>query len=351
MRVIQELEQRICRCASRVELFGGGDEKVAEYGHEGMAGLLVEDAYEFLLSRRVPGLPTRTQLSSHLDPPVRLNVLSKFLGGAPPRGTDWFRHARTILRYLLLGDNPDVRGQRVEVAERIDDYFFRNFKAKESTPFFRRSRRQYGMPCSQKELAGEIAWIVRERDLTGQPAELLWVSGGLAYFPSGVDTRLAREVVLALRGEVRVTFVYYPDIGRHGPRANLDDFFSNNQEAKDTPYLELDLMKATNVNRWWEFSGVTFTYLYLAASRGTETFETLYCVRGAQSGPLSDELLPLALRANADELDTFMKWWARVKHLATVNTYSTAAPPGVARTERMQAEARGKPEKQKKQQV
>lgn len=334
-RVLQELEQRLCRCLCRVDLFGGSNEMVAEYGHEGMAGLLIQDAYDFL-EQQVPDLPTRTQLGWHIiQPSVRLNVLSKFLAGTSPRGTDWFRHARTLLRYLLLGDSPDSDGQRAEAAARIDDYFFRNFKAQESTPFFRRARRQHGTPCSHKELAGELAWVTRQRALTTRPAEVIWVSGGPAYFPTGTDTRLTTEVATALQDQVRVTFVYHPGGGgKHGVKANLDDFFTDQPAVKDTPYCELDLSAADQVDRWWEYCSGAFSFLYLAAHRDTEIDETLYYVRGSQPGQNSDELIPLALRATAGDLEMFLKWWGRVKHLAVLNPDTSADHPplAVART-------------------
>jgi hypothetical protein len=298
-----------------------------------MAGLLIQDAYNFL-AQRVPSLPTRTQLAAYIiQPSVRLNVLRKFLDGTPPRGTDWFLHARTLLRYLLLGDNPETAGTQRDIFDRIDEYFFRAFKEQESTPFFRRARRQHGIPASPKELAGEIAWVVRQRTLSNRPAEVIWVSGGPAYFPTGADNRLKKEVASALHGEVRVTFAYHPGGGKHGVRANLDDFFADHQGVKDTPYFDLDLGRANKTDRWWEYCSGVFSYLYLAAHRDNDTDETLYYVRGTQAGHSSDEQIHLALRATPSDLELFLNWWERVQQFAQVNPNTSSVPPrGVTRT-------------------
>ena len=231
MADLQDLEQRLCRCVSRVELFGGNDPVATEYGYQGMAGLLINETYDFL-SHRSSDFPTKTRLGALVKPTIRLNVLSKFLEGKPPRTTDWFRHARFWLKYLLLGEHPETTGDRFVVFERIDEYFFRNMKPNEPTAYFQRVRWQHGTPCSPKEIAGEIAWFNRHHQLTQLPTELIWVSGGPMIFAEGTKRRVAEVTAAAITTGVQVFVAFHSAAAGNVVRSNLDEFFLDYPNVK-----------------------------------------------------------------------------------------------------------------------
>jgi hypothetical protein len=300
-------------------MFGGADDRFAKYGHAGMAGLLVRHARE-LLCHTVADGPNKTALGKHLQPRVKLNVLSAFLNGMPSKDLDWFRHARTLMRFLTLGSRPDTSGARYEVFGRIDQYFFRDFKQRESSPFFHRARRQHGTPCSPRELAGEIAWYTRQHKNGDNTARLVWVSGGPEYFADGTDGEVAKAVAAAIEANVGVTFAYFPEGKRKGVKSNLDDFFNDHHGIKELGrHVEMDLSTMSTVNRWWEFCSGIVSYLYVIAQRDHECDEALYIVREPRSGQVAgdggDEIIPLALRATAGELERYRAWWDQVSRM------------------------------------
>src|SRR5207245_1994954 len=126
---------------------GGNKEDVLRYGIDGMSGLLVGEAYQFLSRCRVDNLPSQKHIAKEVIH-VNQGSFGKYLLGSPSGTEDWTKHARKILRYLLQGNTPTEERERKELVALIDDYFFREFNPAEKTDpaFFQPSRQRFREP-------------------------------------------------------------------------------------------------------------------------------------------------------------------------------------------------------------
>jgi hypothetical protein len=126
-------------------------------------------------------------------------------------GTEWHEPGKQIFEYLLRGwepseqkavieqriDKSEVKTRDAEAWKRrlgelekrnkildrvIDEYFFRDWKAADGSPFFFSTRLPYPIPCTLSELAGEIIHFCRYDVTDPLAARLVFVSGYLPFF-------------------------------------------------------------------------------------------------------------------------------------------------------------------------
>ncbi len=309
LTTLRALAQHICRIRNRRIMFGGSKDEVVANGAEAMCGLLVAEVLEFLRLNDMQNLPSQGELATMFS--LNAGTYGQFLLGAPSRNKAWVRYARESLRHIVRVTTPESP-ERQEILDRLELWCFRDYdpRKKQLPRVFLPERARFSEPMTRTELAGEIEWYAFERELTGQPAKLIWVSGDSSFFPDSATGTVGKAVHDAIDAEVDVHFVF------HGPSEagrSLDEFFDHNGRSPSDFLHKIDLstLGREAPARWWGFVNPVLQFLYLSVDgeEGGAPDETLFIIRGPESEEeRRNRHGPLAVEGNKAELAAFRAW-------------------------------------------
>ena len=308
--ILQALAQSFCRCRNRLIRFGGKVEAILSNGPEGMCGMLVSEMITFLTRMNLTP-PTQKYIATSI---LRVNAATfgKFLNGMPSGKHDWITNAKSVIKFLLRGQDSVITSDEDAIANRIEEYFFRGFDPERKQPpsYFQPQRQQSGAPCSRKELSGEIEWVAFEKIYFGEEIKLIWVSGESHFFPEGHDKSVAQAVMDVVRTEGKITFITRSSTSAYN---DLCEFAEQYELDTNPHFLKMDLAKESGIpsERKWDFLNPSLQFLFLHTSGNSE--DTLFILRGSE--PDDDRRIeygPIALQANKGELEAFKKWLALI---------------------------------------
>lgn len=329
-----ELETRICRCRARVDQFGGGadDARAANVragGPPAAAWLVVRATLDFIRGTRLPNSPTNKSLCELIGVgpgPFGSKLLEGALTSQPAESL--MTSARTVFRYLLIGRDETPHDNAQEgVMRRVHEFFFRGLDQNPTPPFFERDRLPFGEPCSVTEIRNEISWLIRKFERTKRPAALVWATGGLSLFDHDMMGPVGGVTAEAMKAGVDVSFVFTSEASNTDAVHNLASFEGRygpiTKNKFDLKLLRRDGDTLANPVRLHECLHPTIRKLYLSIPNADGTTDdTLYLLRAPFTHG-EKRRLPLALRANATELDDFKLW---LQFLRNTKLDATANP-------------------------
>lgn len=309
VEMLAEIEQIFCRCRNRRSRFGGDDQSVIGRGHVAMLGLLVAGVYEYVANH--VGRLNRNNFGSAVG--MSSNETTKMFNGMLQNEDRRRTTAMEFLELLLLGNTDkylDPDGRRGAIFDRVKGYFERGSNEGKASSYFSEPRQSCGDPCSPTELAGEIAFLARERLLRNREMRLILVSGE-SEFPfdwSSPERPIKKALSEALANGVRTQFVFSTDQTPAG--ISIQDFYDNRGKSHCELIERHALQDAESSHpSWWEFLNPVMQFVYLDTGQGPRHEETLFIVRALRhdSEPHNGHVA-LALEANQTELDRFRMW-------------------------------------------
>jgi hypothetical protein len=314
--LLSALQQEICRCRLRTEL---------SKDHAGTPRALCrlnQKVWQFIERNVVPANRPRkgdlTEFLKTFDVSIRGNHVSAYLKDQIGDDASWNSMGYNMFTYLLRGPNP-ANDDRGKLVKDITYYFFRDRNRPEEG-FLSSSRLPFGEPCSITELAGELAWAVRQVTLTngkGSKGQLVLVSGKHA-FPfrnQANEHHVGQAIADAVAAKIKVVFI-------HGDSAT-DAEKSLKQFEVDNPGLKGNL-SCIGVDETqplsWHFLPELFMFIYLDVL-GDDDSTTLFMVRA------------LLAATGSTVMDGAMVWEGTRKEVAAFKQWLSKVSPANARSE------------------
>ena len=308
---IRSLRLQLCRLKNRRLHFGGADAEILRGAPVTAVGKMVGFALESL---RTSLGRSNVPLNQHLAAVVGVDAprFSQFVNGQKSDPRPWVEVGQKTLWYLMTGKLPvgETLGVRTDVAnlaEKINEYFFRDPEEHEWPKYFHADRARSVQAWTYTELAMEVDWLCDYAVSHQENCEMWYVSGGddvLQGF-NRPDHSMRLALVECLRSPVIDLHLVVADDALRGASV-IRSIDGLTQSVPNLQAKVIRLNKSPGSPSSFLNPELRFLYWRLRSE------QSLWIMRLKPEGS-ETEPFPTVLLANSHEKREFLSWIGQVK--------------------------------------